>query len=61
MRNYCLTVYKENGDILLDENLYAFSDDEAKNEAAIILKHKNYDQQTHRFVSPDAKLLLFHR
>lgn len=61
MRDYYLTVYEKNGEVLLDETLHAVSDDEAKNEASIILKHKSYDQHTHRFVSPEAKLLLFHR
>jgi len=61
MRNYYLTVFEKNGKLLVEKSFEAASNDEAKNEAFNFLTHKGYAQHTHRCVSDDAKLLLFHR
>lgn len=61
MRSYVLTVFEKNGEKLLDETFTASTDEEAKERGSIILEEKNYSHHTHRCVSPEAKLLLFHR
>lgn len=61
MRTYVLTVYDEKGKKLLDESFEAETDEEAKAIGQRRLEEERYDQYTHRCVSPEAKLLLFHR
>ena len=61
MRNYVLTVFEKNGDKLLDETFTAATDEEAKEQGSTMLAEKGYSHHTHRCVSPEAKLLLFHR
>lgn len=61
MKSYYITVFGKKGKLLVEKSFEAATDDEAKNEAFNFLTHKGYDQQTHRCVSEDAKLLLFHR
>jgi hypothetical protein len=61
MKVYILTVFEKNGEKLLDESFEATSDQEAKLIGENLLKDKGYLSQTHRCVSPEGKLILFHR
>ncbi|SHG67312.1 YhzD family protein [Ornithinibacillus halophilus] len=61
MRKYALTVFAKNGEKLLDETFEAENDQEAKTKGGALLEEKGYSEHTHRCVSPDAKLVLFHR
>lgn len=61
MSEYFLTVFEKNGEKLLDEVIEANNDSEGKQKAEEKLEELGYKEYTHRFVSPDARLLLFHR
>lgn len=61
MKNYVLTVFAPNGEKLLDESFTAENDDTAKEIGKEKLVKNNYQEHTHRCVSPEAKLVLFHR
>lgn len=61
MRSYALTVFEQTGEKLLDDSFQAQNDDEAKEIGKTKLNEKGYENKTHRCVSPEAKLLLFHR
>ncbi|GGB51467.1 hypothetical protein F3157_07575 [Virgibacillus dakarensis] len=61
MRTYVLTVFAKNGDKLLDESFTAENDNEAKKVGEARLAEEGYSEHTHRCVSPEAKLILFHR
>ncbi|MBP1947342.1 YhzD family protein [Virgibacillus litoralis] len=61
MRTYVLTVFDKSGEKLLDESFEATSNDEAKKIGQAKLDEEGYSEHTHRCVSPDAKLILFHR
>ncbi|MCK1992973.1 hypothetical protein GW626_05200 [Peribacillus muralis] len=58
---YKLTVFEPSGEKLLDESFTAENDGQAKEIGQNLLNEKNYQDQTHRCVSPAGKLLLFHR
>lgn len=57
---YKLTAYEQTGEKLLDESIEAKSDQEAKQLAETKLTEKDLLNKTHRLVTPDGKLLLFH-
>lgn len=59
--SYVLTVFDKSGEKLLDEMIDATNDTEGKAQAEKVLSEKGYTEHTHRFVSPDARLVLFHR
>lgn len=61
MRTYVLTVFKQTGEKLLDETFTAENDDDAKKVGSVRLDEEGYSENTHRCVSPEAKLVLFHR
>ncbi|CDQ40729.1 MULTISPECIES: YhzD family protein [Virgibacillus] len=61
MRNYTLTVFDPSGKKLLDETINAANDEEAKQLGTTKLEAEGYLEHTHRCVSPEAKLVLFHR
>lgn len=61
LRTYTLTVFEHTGEKLLDETFEAANDEEAKEVGQSTLEDKNFAEHTHRCVSPEAKLLLFHR
>lgn len=61
MLEYTLTVFTKKGEKLLDENFQAENDADAKVLGTEILKEHDYEEHTHRCVSPTAKLVLFHR
>ncbi|GAB4073903.1 YhzD family protein [Barrientosiimonas marina] len=58
---YFLTVFEQSGEKLLDESFEAPNNEEAKTIGQKRLDDEGYSQYTHRCVSPDAKLILFHR
>lgn len=45
----------------MDESFSAVNDEEAKKIGNLKLKDEGYTEHTHRCVSPDAELILFHR
>ncbi|MBC5636611.1 hypothetical protein H8S33_07210 [Ornithinibacillus sp. BX22] len=61
MKTYVLTVFDKSGEKLLDESFQAANDQEAKKLGEERLAQKGYQEHTHRCVSPEAKLVLFHR
>lgn len=61
MRTYTLTVFEKTGEKLLDETFEAANDEEAKEVGKATLEEKQYAEHTHRCVSAEAKLILFHR
>lgn len=61
MSEYALTVFSKKGEKLLDETFSANNDAEAKELGNKRLAEENYSEHTHRCVSPDARLVLFHR
>ncbi|APC47422.1 hypothetical protein GLV94_11255 [Virgibacillus halodenitrificans] len=61
MRTYNLTVFNQTGEKLLDEAFTAGTDEEAKEVGQARLSEEGYNDHTHRCVSPEAKLILFHR
>lgn len=60
MRQYKLTVFEQNGEKILDETIEASDDEQAKKIGLKILTEQNFIHKTHRCVSPEGKLLLFH-
>ncbi|GAA0438408.1 YhzD family protein [Lentibacillus halophilus] len=61
MKTYVLTAFDKSGEKLLDESFEAANNDEAKKIGQEQLAEKGYSEYTHRCVSPDATLVLFHR
>lgn len=61
MKEYVLTVFEKTGKTLLDETFTAKNDEEAKEIGLARLAEEGYEHHTHRCVSPDARLILFHR
>ncbi|GIO25669.1 YhzD family protein [Ornithinibacillus bavariensis] len=61
MKKYVLTVFDKTGEKLLDESFEAANDEEAKILGEERLAKDGYLEYTHRCVSPEAKLVLFHR
>jgi hypothetical protein len=61
MKEYVLTVYSKSGEKLLDEMFLAKNDEEAKKIGHDTLVEHNYEEHTHRCVSSNARLVLFHR
>jgi len=61
MKRYVLTVFNKRGKKLLDESFTANNDHQAKIIGKTRLQEKGYSHYTHRCVSKDAKLILFHR
>lgn len=56
-----LTVFSKTGEKLLDESFQAKNDEEAKGIGEKKLEEKGYSEHTHRCVTEDARLILFHR
>lgn len=61
MKTYFLTVFDKSGKRLLNETFEASNNDEAKKIGQKRLDEEGYSEYTHRCVSPEAKLVLFHR
>lgn len=61
MGEYILTVFSKSGEKLLDEKFEAKNNEEAKEIGQKRLEEEGYSEHTHRCVSPQAKLVLFHR
>lgn len=61
MQTYFLTAFAPSGEKLLDESFEAETVEKAKEIGTTKLHDEGYSEHTHRCVSPDAKLILFHR
>jgi hypothetical protein len=61
MKSYTLTAFSPSGEKLLDVSFAAESNAEAKKIGQNRLNDEGYSEHTHRCVSPEAKLVLFHR
>ena len=61
MKTFTLTVFDPSGEKLLDESFEAENNEEAKIIGQNRLEDEGYSEHTHRCVSPEAKLVLFHR
>lgn len=61
MAEYALTVFSKAGENLLNETFTAKDDDEAKSLGQKRLDEEGYMEHPHRCVSPNARLVLFHR
>lgn len=61
MRNYFLTVYTPDGNVLINETFTAENDAIAKQVGGKKLSENGYSEHTHRCVNDKAKLILFHR
>ncbi|OZU87908.1 hypothetical protein CIL03_14495 [Virgibacillus indicus] len=61
MKTYTLTVFDKSGEKLLDETFEATNNEEAKEIGQARLNDEGYSEHTHRCVTQDAKLILFHR
>lgn len=60
VKEYVLTVFEKSGDPLMDESFEAQNDEEAKAIGQRKLAEKGYEEHTHRCVSQNARLVLFH-
>jgi len=61
MKTYTLTVFDKTGEKLLDESFTAENNADAKTKGSARLVEIGFSEYTHRCVSPEAKLVLFHR
>ncbi|MCD5324948.1 MULTISPECIES: YhzD family protein [Pontibacillus] len=61
MEAYILTVFAPDGTQLLEESFEAQDDQDAKKIGQNLLADNGYDEHTHRCVSPDGRMVLFHR
>ena len=61
MKDYVLTVFSKTGEKLLDEQFTAENNEKAKEIGRQRLEEEGYSEHTHRCVTADAKLILFHR
>ncbi|WP_411955002.1 YhzD family protein [Alkalibacillus sp. S2W] len=61
MKTYFLTVFSQKGENLLDDTIEAQNDEEASKIGKERLAEHGYQDTTHRCVSPDGRLVLFHR
>lgn len=61
MKTYFLTAFEKNGEKVLDETFTAPNDEDAKKDGTTLLIEKGYHEFTHRCVTSNGKLILFHR
>jgi hypothetical protein len=61
MKTYAITVFEKDGKTLVNETFEAKDDQEAKEVGTQLLNEKGYEEKTHRCVSPDGHLVLFHK
>ncbi|WP_093212169.1 YhzD family protein [Sediminibacillus albus] len=61
MKAYVLTVFDTDGKKLMEESFEAENDKDAEKIGTNRLEDEKYSDFTHRCVSPDGKLVLFHR
>jgi len=61
LKTYYLTAFDKTGEKLLDESFEAENNHKAQEIGKERLEEEGYSEHTHRCVSPDAKLVLFHR
>lgn len=60
MKTYTVTAFEKDGKKIVDQTFTANSDREAKTKGEEILREHDALEKTHRVVSPEGKLLLFH-
>lgn len=60
MRTYKLTIFEPNGEKIVDMSFEAKDDQEAKTIGEKLLTEHQALEKTHRVVSPEGKLILFH-
>ena len=58
---YTLTVFDRKGKVLLNESFEANNPERAKQLGYKMLEEQGYEHHTHRCVSADGQLLLFHQ
>ncbi|TCW40547.1 YhzD-like protein [Laceyella sacchari] len=56
---YHMTVYSENGEVLIDQAVEATTDTAAKQEAHRILQEKGYETKPHRVFHRTGRLVMF--
>lgn len=61
MQTYILTVFDKHGKKLLDDSFTAENHEDAKNIGTARLIEEKYSEHTHRCVTSNGKLVLFHR
>lgn len=61
MRSFYLTAFNKNGEKLLDESFTAENNREAKKVGTGLLESSGFEKETHRCVTSNGKLILFHR
>lgn len=61
MKTYFLTAFEKNGEKVLDEAFTAPNDEDAKKAGTTLLIENGFNEFTHRCVTADGKLILFHR
>lgn len=60
MRTYKLTAFEKTGELITEESFTAENDSQAKEKGHALLEEKSLLEKTHRVVSPEGKLVLFH-
>lgn len=58
---YKVTAFERSGEKIMDESFEAGNDREAKEKGSALLDTNGAGDKTHRCVSPEGKLVLFHR
>lgn len=61
MQTFYLTAFSKKGETLLNTTIEAENDTDGKRLAKQTLQKENLSETTHRLVTSDARLLLFHR
>lgn len=61
MKTYYLTAFAPSGKTLLNQTFEAETEEQAKKTGQAKLTEAGYSDHTHRCVSPNAELILFHR
>ena len=57
---YKFTAYEKTGKLIIEENIEASNDQEAKEKGQAMINEKDFHEITHRLASPTGKLVLFH-
>lgn len=60
LKTYTVTAFEKDGKKIIDQTFTANNDAEAKTKGEEILRENEALEKTHRVVSPEGRLLLFH-
>lgn len=60
LKSYTVTAFEKTGEKIVDQTFSASDDTEAKTKGIEILREHDALEKTHRVVSPEGKLLVFH-